>query len=303
MTTEKSELRLSAFGNSCHIIVDNRTGSGSEYLSLASQEIERLESKFSAYHPDSIISRINQGAGTGSSTPLDAESRSLFKYVNALWDESKHLFDPTTRLLQNCYAENGRLLATESQLNGMLKLVGWSSLRVDSNGACLSKKGMLIDLEGCIRPYAVDSVRKLLIKEGVDHALIEMDNDIASIGKQPDGANWMIGVRVPRGGGGGITRLKLNHRGFALRGNFERSVIVDKERYGRALSPIDGQPIPGLLSVGVIADDCLTACGAATVARLKTEQAAMDWLDGLGLQWIAIDRKMKCQGPLAPGKK
>ncbi len=300
MLSEKSELRLNAFGSSCRIIVDNSTDKGQECLAIARREIERLESKFSAYHPDSIVSRINQEAGTGTVTPLDPESRSLIQYVNAMWDESKHVFDPTTRLLQNCYDENGRLLASGSQLTGMLKLVGWSNLQVSSDGASLENQGMVIDLNACVRPYMIDSVRKLLLKEGVSHALIEMDRDTASIGKQPDGANWLIGMRVPRGGGVGITRLKLNHRGYALRGDFERSIIFENERFGRALSPIDGKPVPGLLAVGVIADDCLTACSAATVARLKTEQAAMSWLESLGLNWIAVDRQLQSHGPLAP---
>jgi thiamine biosynthesis lipoprotein len=106
--TDKAEVRLHAFGSSCHIVVDNSTDEGDEWLSIAQEEIRRLELKFSAYHPDSIISRINQEAGTGSVTPIDPETRSLFQYVSALWDESNHLFDPTTRLLQNCYNEEGR---------------------------------------------------------------------------------------------------------------------------------------------------------------------------------------------------
>jgi thiamine biosynthesis lipoprotein len=301
--TDKAEVRLHAFGSSCHIVVDNSTDEGDEWLSIAQEEIRRLELKFSAYHPDSIISRINQEAGTGSVTPIDPETRSLFQYVSALWDESNHLFDPTTRLLQNCYNEEGRLLASQQQLQGMLKLIGWSKMQISQEGASLSAKGMLIDLNACVRPYTIDCVRKLLLKHGVSNALIEMDQDIATIGKQPDGANWLIGARFPRGGGAGITRLKLNHRGFASRGDFERCVLREGERFGRALSPIDGQPIPGLLAVAVIADNCLTACSAASVARLKTEQTAKKWLEGVGFPWLAIDRGLTCHGPLAPGNK
>jgi thiamine biosynthesis lipoprotein len=185
----------------------------------------------------------------------------------------------------------------------MLKLVGWSGLEVTSEGARLKRKGMIIDLNACVRPYVADSVKKMLVREGASNALIEVGKDVASIGKQPDGANWLIGARVPRGSGATITRLKLNHRGYALRGDFERCVTIDMERFGRALSPVDGQPIPGLLSVGVIADDCLTACSAATVAWLKTEQTAMSWLDSLGFPWVAVDRQLQCHGPLAPATR
>ena len=181
----------------------------------------------------------------------------------------------------------------------MLKLVGWQSLEVTTEGAHLAAKGMLVDLNSCIRPYAIDSVRKILLKQDVGHALIEMDQDIATIGKQPDGANWLIGVRFPKGSHTAISRLKANNKGLAMRGDFEQAMMQNDERFGRALSPVDGQAIPGLLSVAVIADNCLTACSAASVARLKTEASGIKWLDKLGLPWMAVDRQLRCHGPLS----
>ncbi|MFT4520253.1 MAG: thiamine biosynthesis lipoprotein [Halioglobus sp.] len=297
---EKNELRLQAFGRACHIVVENIDGGGKALLSLCQEEMERLEGKFSSYHPDSITSRINQAAGTGAVVSLDAEARSLFAYINALWKESKHIFDPTTRLLQNCYDSSGKLLASPDQLQGMIKLVGWQYLELNEAGAHLSRKGMLVDLNSCIRPYAIDSLRKLLIRNGANHALIEMDQDIATIGKQPDGANWMVGVRFPKGNRIAIARLKLNNKGYAMRGDYEQAALYDGERFGRALSPVDGQPIPGLLCVAVIAENCLTACSAASVARLKTEASGIKWLEKLGMPWMAVDRQLNCHGPLSP---
>ena len=295
---KKSEIRLHAFGRACHLIVDNGDGRGIELLHLCQDELKRLENKFSSYLPDSITSRINQSAGTGFYVPVDAEARSLFHYIDALWQESKHIFDPTTRILQDCYSRTGNLLASRDQLHKMLKLVGWRNLERTDTGAHLSGKGMMIDLNSCIRPYALDSVRKLLLKNEVNNAYISMDQEVASIGKEPDGANWLVGVRVPKGSGAAIMRLKLNHKGFALRGDFEQTVIQDGEHFGRVLSPVDGQPIPGLLSVAVIADNCLTACSAASVALLKTETTGIKWLEKLGLQWLAVDRQFNCHGPL-----
>jgi FAD:protein FMN transferase len=296
MLGSTSEMRLHVFGHACRLVV----GGSGETLVPARDELLRLEKKFCSYQPKSVISSINQCAGTGSYTPLDAESRSLLDYVCALWDQSNHVFDPSTRLLQSCYRQDGTLLASKDQLQGMLRLVSWSGLEICSEGARLSTKGMLIDLNSCVRPYAVDCARKILVKHGVKNALIEMDRDIASIGKQPDGSNWLVGVRHPHGARTAITRLKLNNSGYAMRGDFERRITVDGEHFGRALSPVDGHPIPGLLSVAVIAENCLTACSAATVARLKTEKSGINWLTKLGLPWMAIDRQLNCHGPLSP---
>ncbi|MDX1732961.1 MAG: FAD:protein FMN transferase [Halioglobus sp.] len=298
-----SKVRLQAFGRACQLVVDNTTGQGVELLELCRQDLQRLEAKFSAYNPASITSRLNQAAGTGAFIPLDAEEQSLFDYVDALWSQSKHLFDPTTRILRNCYDANGNLRASKDQLQGMLKLVGLAHLERSDAGLHLERKGMLLDLNACVRPYAVDSLYKLLTRNGAKHALIEMDHEVATIGKQPGGANWLIGVRLPKGSSAAISRLKLNNRGFAMRGDFEQAVVHDGERFGRALSPVDGRPVLGPLSVAVIADNCLTACSAASIARLKTESAAINWLEGLGMPWLVIDRQLHCHGPLAPGNQ
>jgi thiamine biosynthesis lipoprotein len=295
----KSELRVRVFGKGCHLVVENQDGQGDELLSLCEAELTRLENKFCSSVPESITSQINQSAGTGCFIPLDAEARSLFDFVDALWGESKRQFDPTIRILQECYDEGGQLLASAGQLQKFLKLVGWRNVEVDDNGAHLAHQGMLLDLNSCVRPYALDSIRKILQKHNVGSALIEMGQEAITIGKQPDGSNWLVGARAPMGPRGAIFRLKLNDKGFAVRGEFEHASTRDGEYYGRALSPIDGLPIPGLLSITVIAENCLTACSAANVARLRTEASGIRWLEKLGLPWMAVDRQMNCHGPLA----
>tara|TARA_R110000823_G_scaffold295738_3_gene415615 strand:- start:69633 stop:70556 length:924 start_codon:yes stop_codon:yes gene_type:complete len=295
-----TELRLHAFGRSCRLVVDNARGQAQELLTLCREELARLERKFSSYEPESLISRLNECAGTGALLELDAESASLFDFVHALWSRSNHLFDPTSLILKNCYDDAGRLRASSEQLQGILKLVGLNHLERSDRGVHLTRKGMLLDLNSCIRPYAVDSLRKILIKNNAQHALIEMDHDIATVGKQPGGANWLVGVRLPKGSSAAIARLKLNNQAYAMRGDFERATLHENERFGRALSPVDGQPIPGLLSVGVTAESCLTACSAASIARLRTETAGLKWLESLGLPWLAVDRKLQCHGPLSP---
>ena len=124
--TTKTEKRLHVFGSSCHLLFAGSTVDGPEMLELAEAELGRLEARFASFCPGSVIDNINQSAGTGAFTPLDAESRSLLTYVTALWDQSNHLFDPTTCVLLDCYNAQGKLRTTDKQLQGMLKLVGWS---------------------------------------------------------------------------------------------------------------------------------------------------------------------------------
>ena len=298
MTPGIVELRTRVFGVACHICVENVDNRGDELISLARSELHRLEKKYSAFYSGSLIGQINKHAGGSEFIPLDSESRSLFEFANALWHQSNHQFDPSTGILQSCYSDGLPVKNSKSLLTQRLAHVGWSQFELTADGARLLNKGMLIDLDSCVRPYAVDSVRRIFTNQGVNSALISLDDDLATIGKQPDGANWLVGVKYPKGSGVAIIRLKLNNRGYAIRGDFERCLKIDKERFGSTLSPVDGRPIPGLLGVGVMADSCLEACGAATVAQVKTEQAALKWLEKLGYPWIAIDRQLQCHGLL-----
>ncbi len=300
MPGEKVEIRFNVLGKACQLVVTDSAGDGQSSIDAAAKELGRLESKFSSRHPDSLISNINQKAGTGEYCQLDPEALGLFRYVEAIWSESRHLFDPTTCVLSRLYAEaSGGQVSTRELAEG-LPLVGWSRLEFDEERVRLPIPGMLIDVNPCVRPYALDRVRKLLKKRDVTSALISLDTDVVTIGRQPDGSNWLVGLRHPQGNRTTITRLKLNDKAYAIKGNFENTIRLNGELFGKALSPVDGQPIPGLLAVAVTADNCLEACSAASIARLKTEKEAARWLDNLGLGWMAIDRQRQCIGPLSP---
>ena len=291
MRSQENELRLRALGSACHVCLGEYTADSGDLLTLAKCELQRLESKFDAFHSSSIIGQINRGAGSGSFVPLDHEARSLFEFAQALWNESSHQYDPTVAVLGNGQS-------SASDLAKKLPLVGWSHLELTPQGVRLPIKGMLINMNSCVRPYAVDSIRKILTSGGVQSAMISLDEDVATIGRQHDGANWLVGIKHPKKSGVAITRMKLNNMGYSVRGDFENCHIVDDERFGSALSPVDGRPIPGLLSVGVMADTCLAACGAASIARVKTERAALQWLEKLGYRWVGIDKNLHCHGML-----
>ncbi|MEH6590771.1 MAG: FAD:protein FMN transferase [Halioglobus sp.] len=296
MANNKIALRFRAFGLGCHVVVHHE--SAQQLVDSAQQEFQRLEGKFDAFIEDSVIGQINLQAGTGTYTELDAEARSLFSYADVIYRESMGLFDPSTTFLHHLYAGKKQPAHTSYELQESLSTVGWSELKIDDQGASLARGGMRIDLNDCVRAYAVDRVKKLLVKAGVAHALIDLDRDIATVGKQADGSNWLVGMRYPDSSRTAIERFKLNSKGYSIRGNFEHALMIDGERFGRALSPVDGQPIPGLLGVGVIADSCLTACSATNIARFKTESTALKWLNNLGLPWVAIDRNLDFHGPL-----
>jgi thiamine biosynthesis lipoprotein len=296
---DKAELRQTILDRPCHLILHSSDTNANEAADIALAEFSRIESLLCSYQPGSLIHALNTSAGSGEYIELNAEARSLFSFVDMLWQQSNRMFDPTTAAIQSLYGNEHTISRLEEKIDQLQPNMGWRKLEVAESGGRLTESRMQIDLDSIVRPYAVDRVRKKLITAGVKHALIDLDHDIATIGTQPDGSNWLVGLRYPKGSSAAISRLKLNQQGYALRGSFEKTLSINGEQFGRAISPIDGLPLLGPISVAVIAQNCLDACSAANIARTKTESAALDWLSKLNMPWFAVDRQGQCHGPLA----
>ncbi len=96
-----------------------------------------------------------------------------------------------------------------------------------------------------------------------------------------------------------MARVLLPEGGLASSGDYERCLEIDGKRYGHILHPRTGWPAQGLVAVSVLAGQCLVAGSSATIAMLKPADEALDWLEKLGLPWLAIDAELCCHGTLA----
>jgi len=90
----------------------------------------------------------------------------------------------------------------------------------------------------------------------------------------------------------------LSSGGLASSGNYERALVVEGRRYGHILNPKTGWPVESLASVSVLSGKCLVAGSTATVAMLQPAREALEWLDQMGLPWLAVDTNMCCHGQI-----
>ena len=114
--------------------------------------------------------------------------------------------------------------------------------------------------------------------------------DIAIVGRRPDGDAWRIGLQHPRSEGDTLRTLRLHGGGVASSGDYARCVVIDGVRYGHILNPRSGWPVRHLPAVSVVADFCVVAGSASTIAMLKDE-AGPGWLMQLGVRhlWVDVD--------------
>ena len=253
----------------------------------AVDEVRRIESKYSRYQEDSLLSRINAAAG-GAPVPIDDETRGLLDYADRCWLQSGGLFDVTSGVLRRAWRLDVARVPTDAELAPLLALVGWSRVERDGAGIRLPVVGMELDFGGLGKEYAVDRALAELSAFGMASALVNLGGDLAILGPQPGDIPWQVGIRHPRRPVALAASLAVSVGAIATSGDYERFVEVDGARHSHLLDPRTGRAARGLRSVTVQGPSCLVAGSAATIAMLHGDAEGLRWLDDLGLPFFAI---------------
>jgi len=278
-----------AMGSPCEIqlfadTVDNARR-GAE---RAMADIARLEARYSRYRDDSWLADINRVAARGGSIEVDEETASLLNYAATCHAESKGLFDITSGVLRGAWRFEPGQLPDPGHIETLKARVGWHRLRWRAPRLSFPQAGLELDFGGVVKEYAADRAATLCIELGLRHGVVNLGGDIRIIGPRADGQPWRIGIKHPRDGNALLHTVELQHGALATSGDYERCILVDGQRYGHILNPISGWPVRHLAAVSVVADFCVVAGSASTIAMLKEERGPA-WLAELGLRHLWVD--------------
>lgn len=278
-----------AMGSPCSIQfhAESRQHAESVYQ-IVTDRIIVLEQRYSRYRKDSLVSEINNRAGTGIKTPLDQETVALLRYADQCFQESQQLFDITSGVLRRLWNSKITELPSTQQIKSMLPLIGWKKVEWDEKSISLPIRGMELDFGGIVKEYAADSVATLCLNNGISQGIIELGGDIKVIGPPQDSEGWPVSIRDPRQPDRPIVQLKMASGALATSGDYERFQLINGIRYSHLLNPNTGWPVAGLQAVSVIAEHCVVAGSLATIAMLKADK---------GLKWLR-----SCQLPFLCGK-
>ncbi|WP_459874012.1 FAD:protein FMN transferase [Endothiovibrio diazotrophicus] len=265
----------------------------------ADAEVRRLERRYSRYRDDSVVAAINRAAG-GAAVELDEESAALIDYAAVCFAESGGLFDVTSGVLRRAWNFRSGRLPAPSAVEALRPLVGWGEVEWQRPWLRLPRPGMEIDLGGVVKEYAADRAAAVCRGLGIEHGLINLGGDLHALGPRPDGTPWAVGIRHPRRPDGCIASVALRRGGLASSGDYERYLEVDGRRYSHLLDPATGWPVERpMQAVTVLADACLIAGSASTIALLKGNDAGRTFLDDLGLPHLRVTADGRLEGPLA----
>ena len=283
------ETRFKAMGTACELRFHAATTHLARALSDAvTADIERLEAKYSRYRPGSELSAINNIAAKGGSVEVDSETAQLLDYAGTCHGESDGLFDLTSGILRRVWDFKSGRLPSSQQVSELLKYVGWHKLEWHRPLLGFPLPGMELDLGGIVKEYAADRAAALCQQHDILHAMVNLGGDIRIVGPEPDGSPWHIGISDPADPARALCTLKLHRGALASSGDYQRCFTHKGVRYSHILNPHTGWPVRKLAAVSVVADLCVVAGSASTIAMLK-EAEGPQWLQELGLDYLWID--------------
>lgn len=162
---------------------------GARLIALARAEINRLETIFSLYRTDSVLSELNR---TGSLKNPPPELLNLLSIASAAHTATGGLFDPTIQPLWQTYAEyQGK--PPEAAVKAAMRSVGWQQVKFDGQGVFFQKSGMALTLNGIAQGFISDAIAKLLKAEGLQNAIVSL-GEISALGHTSTGDTWQVGL-------------------------------------------------------------------------------------------------------------
>ncbi len=258
-------------------------------------DVKRIEQRYSRYQQDSTLSAINRVAEKGGSVEVDEETMALLNYANTCYQQSAGLFDISSGILRNAWDFKSQTIPKKAEIKRLLKSIGWKKIKLTENSISFSVSGMQLDFGGIGKEYAVDRAAGICWQHGVQHGLVNLGGDIKIIGPHVDGKPWIVGISHPRKPNQLLTSLSLYSGGVASSGDYQRCIEINGKRYSHVLNPKTGWPVRGLSAVTVVAEQCVIAGSACTIAMLM-EGRGKRWLDKLGVQHIWVDLQGRVGG-------
>jgi thiamine biosynthesis lipoprotein len=251
----------------------------------------------STYLPESELSRFNRHEG------LDwyAVSPELVRVVAAGREVSKRsqgAFDVTVGPLVNLwgFGPTGRpnVVPTDEAIAECRDRVGYDRLEVREELPALRKRraDLYVDLSAIAKGFAVDEIARLLEQCGVRGYMVEIGGEVSTGGRKPDGSSWRIGIERPVATAREIQCVvELDDRSLATSGDYRNFFELQGRRYSHEIDPRTGRPVKqGLVSVSVLADDCMTADAWATALMVLGPETALPTARQHGLDVLCMIR-------------
>lgn len=293
-------------GTTYHITYDDELGRN--FKKEVDSILVEINQDVSTYIPDSYISKINKGSKEDTIQDLSnyQHFNEVFKMSDEIYKKTNGYFDPTVMPLVNYwgfgYTEKKAITNIDSiKVDSLKRLVGFNKIEAKCDGGtigwlCFYKKEnpkIQLDFSAIAKGYAVDVVSNFFEEKKSKNYLVEIGGELRTAGKNSREKIWTTAINTPK-----INAqlneyeaiIKVNNKAIATSGNYRNFHEVNGEWYGHEINPKTGFPEKSnLLSVTIMADDCMSADAYATammVMGLEKSKALAEKLNNIDAFFI-----------------
>ncbi|WP_110943219.1 FAD:protein FMN transferase [Inediibacterium massiliense] len=258
---------------------------GRQIIKKCFDRIQEIEKKMSINLEDSEINKINHASGENF-IKVSQDTSEVLKKSLIYGELSKGAFDPTTGKLVELWGigTDRERIPSQEEIENALQYVDYHLIKQkDEKYFKLEKKGMRIDLGGIAKGYAADEVYKILKKEKIEHALINLGGNIYAVGNKLDGSHWKIGIQDPlQKTGTHMGTLEISNQAVVTSGNYERFFIQNNQRYHHIIDPYKGYPAEnGIISATIVTDQSMDADALSTATYILGVDEGMKLIESL----------------------
>lgn len=250
---------------------------------------EVINNSMSTYQEDSDISNINSG---DTSISVDDNFKKVFLASGKIYKESEGYFDPTVGNLVNAYGfgpESGSEELKTGEIDSLMQYVGFNKLVLTpENKIKKRKEGIYLDFNAIAKGFTVDVIAEMLDQKGVKDFLIEVGGELVAKGINKEKEKpWIIAIDNPLQTEENRTlqaTLFLKNRAMATSGNYRKFRVdsVTGQSFVHTINPITGKSEKNnLLSVSVLAENCMLADGYATAFLARGFEKSKEMLKKL----------------------
>ncbi|WP_265693249.1 FAD:protein FMN transferase [Providencia rustigianii] len=247
------------------------------------KRLEEVNDQMSTYRPGSELSRFNQSTEVNVPFPVSAATAKVVSKaieINKLTDGS---LDVTVGPLVNLwgFGPEGRVtkVPTDEDLAKRRAWIGIDKLAVQDNNLIKTIPELYVDLSSIAKGYGVDVVAEYLESLNINNYMVDIGGEVRTKGKNGKDAPWRIAIEKPATDGVSQTAQEIIEPGdlsIATSGDYRNYFEQDGVHFSHTIDPKTGKPISHkLVSITVLADDCMTADGLSTGLNVLGPEAGL----------------------------
>lgn len=271
-------------GTSCKVTIYDKTSR--EVLDKVFDRIAEIEDKMTINKETSEIITLNEKSGS-EFVSLSPDTYEVIKRGLYYSDISKGKFDISIGPLVKLWGVGTpeARVPSQAEIDSTRPLINYKNILLDDKNtrAMLKEKGMIVDLGAIAKGYAADEVKRILLENGVKHAIINLGGNIYALGTKPDKTDWKIGIQNPfQSTGSYLGIIGVANKTVVTSGVYERYFEEDGKNYHHILDTETGYPVENsLVGVSIIADKSIDGDGLSTSVFSLGLEKGMELIESL----------------------